>query len=114
MTVRKLDVALKISYSQQGESFPNLGPSRLAKFCYGFALRAVPGNGVTFWLGRGAEATGRGPGNGSAWPAEDCDTKGVHSSMLARSSLTKACASPATARNWNSVLRICEMIEARV
>jgi len=43
----------------------------------------------------------------------DYGPEGVHSSKLSPSIIDKACGSPTTGRNWNSVTKIGEMIEAR-
>ena len=43
----------------------------------------------------------------------DYGAKGVHSSKLCPLVIDKACGSPATGRNWNSVLQISKMIEDR-
>jgi uncharacterized protein (DUF1697 family) len=43
----------------------------------------------------------------------DYGVNGVGRSKLTPLLLDKACGSPATGRNWNSVLKIGEMIEAR-
>jgi uncharacterized protein (DUF1697 family) len=43
----------------------------------------------------------------------DYGAEGVHSSKLNPLFIDKACGSPTTGRNWNSVLRIREMIVAR-
>jgi uncharacterized protein (DUF1697 family) len=43
----------------------------------------------------------------------DYGTTGVGPSKLSPLLIDKACGSPTTGRNWNSVLKICEMIEAR-
>lgn len=43
----------------------------------------------------------------------DYGDSGVHGSKLTPASIDKACGSPTTGRNWNSVLAILEMIKAR-
>jgi uncharacterized protein (DUF1697 family) len=43
----------------------------------------------------------------------DYGVNGVHSSKLSPLLIDKACGSPTTGRNWNSVLKISKMIEAR-
>jgi uncharacterized protein (DUF1697 family) len=43
----------------------------------------------------------------------DYGANGVGKSKLTPLLIDKACGSPATGRNWNSVLKIGEMIEAR-
>jgi uncharacterized protein (DUF1697 family) len=43
----------------------------------------------------------------------DFGTNGAAKSKLTPLLIDKACGSPATGRNWNSVLKIGEMIEAR-
>jgi uncharacterized protein (DUF1697 family) len=48
---------------------------------------------------------------GALWV--DYGAKGVAGSKLSPHLVDKACGSPATGRNWNSVLRIRQMIEAR-
>lgn len=43
----------------------------------------------------------------------DYGPQGVHVSKLSPSLIDKACGSPTTGRNWNSVTKIAEMIDAR-
>jgi uncharacterized protein (DUF1697 family) len=43
----------------------------------------------------------------------DYGARGVAASKLTPSSIDKACGSPATGRNWNTVLKISEMLAAR-
>jgi uncharacterized protein (DUF1697 family) len=43
----------------------------------------------------------------------DYGTSGVHGSKLTPSLIDKACGSPTTGRNWNSVLKIRDMLAAR-
>jgi uncharacterized protein (DUF1697 family) len=43
----------------------------------------------------------------------DYGADGVHSSRLSPPLIDKACGSPTTGRNWNSVLKIREMVDAR-
>ena len=43
----------------------------------------------------------------------DYGTNGVARSKLTPLLVDKACGSPATGRNWNSVLKIAEMIDTR-
>lgn len=43
----------------------------------------------------------------------DYGPHGVHSSKLSPLLIDKACGSPTTGRNWNSVLKISKMIEDR-
>jgi hypothetical protein len=61
------------------------------------ALLTIP---ARFWLGpfRGGQGYG---------------VNGAGKSKLTPLLVDKACGSPATGRNWNSVLKIGEMIEAR-
>jgi uncharacterized protein (DUF1697 family) len=49
--------------------------------------------------------------DGALWI--DYGPNGVHNSNLSPALIDKACGSPTTGRNWNSVLKIAEMIEAR-
>jgi uncharacterized protein (DUF1697 family) len=68
-------------------------------------------SGAAKALEQRAQSERIGAAGGALWI--DYGANGVHSSKLSPLLIDKACGSPTTGRNWNSVLKISKMIEER-